>query len=84
MMVTSRSIIGKHATCNCYHAYSSEPRIEHAGAFLREWLPREIALSLLRARRFPRNLGFTNQLDTVQMQHDYSLQEVEELLDGAV
>ena len=45
--------------------YSTEPRIEHAGAFLRESRPREIALSLLRARRFPRNLGFTNQLGTV-------------------
>ena len=40
-------------------------RIKHAGAFLRESRPREIALSLLRARRFPRNLGFTYQLDTV-------------------
>ena len=46
--------------------YSTEPRIEHAGAFLRESRPREIALSLLRARRFPRNLGFTNHLGTVQ------------------
>ena len=45
--------------------YSPELRIEHAGAFLRESRPREIALSLLRARRFPRNLGFTYQLDTV-------------------
>ena len=45
--------------------YSIEPRLEHACAFLRESLPREIALSLLRARRFPRNLGFTYQLDTV-------------------
>ena len=47
------------------YMYSTEPRIEHAGAFLRESRPREIALSLLRARRFPRNLGFTYQLDTV-------------------
>ena len=35
------------------------------GASLRESRPREIALSLLRARRFSRNLGFTNQLVTV-------------------
>ena len=46
--------------------YSTEPRIEHAGAFLRESRPREIALSLLRARRFSRNLVSTIQLDTVQ------------------
>ena len=47
--------------------YSTEPRLEHTRAFLRESPPREIALSLLRARRFPRNLGFTYQLDTVHV-----------------
>ena len=47
------------------HTYSPELRIEHAGAFLRESRPREIALSLLRARRFSRNLVSTIQLDTV-------------------
>ena len=47
--------------------YSPDPRIEHKCAFLRESRPREIALSLLRARRFPRNLGFTYQLDTVMV-----------------
>ena len=51
--------------------YSAGLRIEHAGAFLRESRPREIALSLLRARRFPRNLGFTYQLDTVFSQALY-------------
>ena len=40
----------------------------HKRALLRESNPREIALSVWRARRFPRNLGFTNQPDTVFMQ----------------
>ena len=46
--------------------YSTELRLKHKRAFLRELRPRKIALSLLRTRRFSRNLGFTNQLGTVQ------------------
>ena len=48
--------------------YSTEVRIEHAGALFRESRPHEIALALLHARRFPRNLVFTNHLGTVLLE----------------
>ena len=41
----------------------------HKRALLRESNPREIALSLRRARRFPRNLVSTIQPDMVRASH---------------
>ena len=61
--------------CTPLNMYSTELFVVQPRAFLRESKLREIALSVWRARRFSRNLAFTNQLGTVYMcMHELSRQ----------